>query len=165
MTETQIEYVYFNSIVRCFVLKRVQDYVARAFEDVKSDLQASDTEFEAGLKDKHILILNKELRPMSLEYLNAVLELLLNILVSSSYSLDSAPALEIAEMLQCDHEVPQDVSIQVMAWFGELSDVSISDRSWKVNITSIIRQLGIGILSLHRASLLSIPCVFIFHDL
>ena len=84
-----------------------------------------------------------------MDYLNTVLELLLNALVSSSSSLNSASTLELAEILQCDHEVAQDVTFQVMSWFGELSGLP-TERLWSVNTGSIVKQLGIGLLSLHR---------------
>lgn len=94
---------------------------------------------------------------MTMDYLNTVLELLLNALVSLKSSLDSTSALDLAEILQRDHEVAQDVTFQVMSWFGELFGLR-TERLWSVDTDSIVKQLGIGLLSLHRVrfSVLSI---------
>lgn len=127
--------------------------------DVKSELQASDTELHLGLKERHILVLKGELRPMSLAYLNTVLELLLNTLVSNSFSAEEAPASDVADNLEHDHEVPRSISEQVMAWFGELSSGSAlgPDVKWKVDIKGIVKQIGIGLLSNYRVCTDSTP--------
>ncbi|KAH8119272.1 sister chromatid cohesion protein Dcc1 [Phellopilus nigrolimitatus] len=128
----------------------VEDRERRMLVDIKSEIQASDAELEASLKDGHILVLGEELRPMTPSYLNTVLELLINTLVSSSFSPEAAPASDIAESLECDHEVPQNVSLQVMSWFGDLTLDSPHEKTWRVTIVNVVRQLGIGILSAHR---------------
>ena len=122
-------------------------------EDVKSELQASDAEFEAGLRDMHILVINGELRPIVPRYLNTVLELILNTLVSQSLSPDAAPLVDVADALRADHEVPFDVTKQVMSWFGTFEASTISGETWTMNVDAVVRQLGIGILSEHRVRL------------
>ncbi|THH09399.1 hypothetical protein EW145_g2056 [Phellinidium pouzarii] len=127
-----------------------EKYEKHLFGDVKLELQASDAELEASLRDRHILVLNGELRPMTLNYLNTTLELLLNTIVSSSFSLEAVPASEVAETIQYDHDIPQNVSLQVMTWFGDLSSFSSLEKTWKIDIDSVVTQMGIGILSAHR---------------
>lgn len=144
-----VDRVWLISVSLKLELNKNQDYVPGLLTDVKHELQASDAEFEAGLKERHILVLKNELRPMTMDYLNTVLELLLNALVSASASLDSASASDIAETLQCDHEIPQDVVLQVMSWFGNLTGLR-NEQVWSVNVSSIVKQVGFGLLSLHR---------------
>ena len=127
--------------------------------DIKSELQASDVELEAGLRDMHILVLNGELRPMTPAYLNNVLELILNALVSLKLSSEGAPIVDVTETLCSDHEISPDVSKQVMSWFGSVYPSSSSSHpgTWTMDIVAVVRQLGIGILSAHRVG---ISCLF-----
>ncbi|KAL5528520.1 DCC1 [Sanghuangporus sanghuang] len=127
------------------------DRERRMLKVVKSELQASDAELEAGLRDMRVLVLNGELRPMTPGYLNHVLELILNTLVSLSRSTDGAPVLDIIETIQSDHEISPDVSRQVMSWFGRI-DSSLSTETWTMDVDAVVRQIGIGILSACRSS-------------
>lgn len=111
-----------------------------------------------GLKEKHILTLNGELRPISPPYLNTILELLLNTLVLLNASTDASPASDIADALQYDHEVPREVSLQVMSWFGQLTqtaDCASQPLLWRVDVDNVVRQLGIGVLSTYRVRVIS----------
>ncbi|KAI5123696.1 hypothetical protein M0805_001723 [Coniferiporia weirii] len=140
-------------LLKNFHIQRpIQKHEKQLYSGIKSELQASDAELEAGLRDRRILILNEELRPTTLSYLNNVLELILNALVSSSFSPEAAPATDIAESLQYDHEIPRDVSLQVMAWFGDLSPSIPDGKTWKMDMDRVVAQMGIGILSEHRNS-------------
>ena len=119
------------------------------YEDVKNETQASDLELDVALKEMRILRLKQDvLRPISQSYLNSVLELLLNAIVSMTLSPDAVPVIDIVETLQSEHEVQRDVLLQVLPWFGEL-DGEVSGR-WKMDQRAVVRQLGIGILSDHR---------------
>lgn len=126
-----------------------QEHVPQYYGDVKNILQASDAELEAGLKNRHILVLKNELRPLETGFLNSILELLLNALVSVSSPLDAAPIPDLTETLQCDHEIAPEVTRQVMSWFGSITGPP-KEEKWNVNVRTIVRQIGIGLLSLHR---------------
>jgi len=86
-----------------------------------------------------------ELRPIAPEYLNHFLELILNLLVSLSMKHTSAPVEGLLSALADDHEVSRAVSEQVMKWFGE-----IKDGKWAMDVPSIVKEVGLGILRNHR---------------
>ena len=117
---------------------------------MKSEIQASDAQLEAGMKDRHILVLNGELRPITSEHLNSVLELILNTLAASSLSHNAAPVCDIIEVLQSDHEIPSEVTLQVLSWFGAINAPESGEKSWSMDASKVVRQLGIGILSSYR---------------
>ncbi|TDL26230.1 hypothetical protein BD410DRAFT_572988 [Rickenella mellea] len=124
------------------------------YSDIKMDVQASDCELDRGLREKHVLVVNGELRPISPSYLTTVLELLLTTLVSLSQSPDAASAVDLADALENDHEIRRDISMQVMSWFGELSSEAVkSAMKWKADIEAIVRQVGLGILRAHSEPL------------
>ena len=118
-------------------------------QDVKAELQTSDAELEVGLREMRVLVLNGELRPITLGYLNTILELILNTLVLLSASTDDASVLDIIDTLQADHDISPDVSRQVMPWFGRINSSSRSE-TWNMDVDAVVRQLGLGILSVYR---------------
>lgn len=59
----------------------------------------------------------------------------------------SASLEGLTSALSNDHEVPRTVSTQIMSWFGELKD-----GRWKMDIEAVVREVGLGILRNHRAS-------------
>ena len=91
-----------------------------------------------------------ELRPIAPEFLNHFLELILNLLVSLSMKHTSAPVEGLLSTLADDHEVSRAVSEQVMKWFGE-----IKDGKWTMDVPSIVKEVGLGILRKHRVRHLS----------
>ncbi|KAF8205052.1 sister chromatid cohesion protein Dcc1 [Pholiota molesta] len=115
------------------------------YDDARAEIQASDAELDKGLKDRRILIINNELRPIKPEYLNRLLELILNLLISLSMKYTSVSVEQLSSVLADGHEVPRAVSTQIMAWFGELKD-----GRWKMDVGSVVRELGLGILRNHR---------------
>ncbi|KIP11526.1 hypothetical protein PHLGIDRAFT_99307 [Phlebiopsis gigantea 11061_1 CR5-6] len=115
------------------------------YDDARSMLQASELELALGLRDRHILILDGELRPLASSYLTAILEFLLTALVSYSLSHHSAPTEQVVTILEQDHEVRSDVTRQVMGWFGEFGE-----DSWKMNVAATVREVGLGILRAFR---------------
>lgn len=123
-------------------------------EEMRSQIQASDAEFARGLKEKHILVIGNRLRPIAPAYLNTILELLLNTVVSLSLPLDAAPATDLADTLSTDHDISVNVSMQVMSWFGELENWSLNrpnlDAIWSMDEKAVVRQLGLGLLSSYR---------------
>lgn len=98
---------------------------------------------------------------MSLGYLNTVLELTLNALVSLSVPATSVPVLDVAENLENDHEIKKDITSQVMSWFGEFSDPVINaDTVWKMDAPVVIKQIGLGTLANYKVYLNFLSCNF-----
>jgi len=73
------------------------------------------------------------------------LQLLLNYLVSLSLSHQEAPAEELVSALADEHEIPRQVSTQVMSWFGELKN-----QKWTMNADAVLKEVGLSILSYHK---------------
>jgi len=96
------------------------------------------------------------LRPIAPVHLNTILELLLNYLISLSLSHEAAPVDDLVSALADDHDIPRDVSNQVMSWFGQ-----VEEGTWKMDVNAAVAEIGLGILrhykvpSSHRSSLLS----------
>jgi sister chromatid cohesion protein DCC1 len=86
-----------------------------------------------------------ELRPIAPSYLDTLLELVLNLLVSLSMQHTSASVEALSTALAESHEVSRAVSTQIMAWFGE-----IQDGKWKMDVNAIVREVGLGVLKHHR---------------
>ena len=68
-------------------------------------------------------------------------------LVSFSQPHDAASILELSRSLEYEHEIRREVTLQVMRWFGEVSD---ADELWKVDVEKVVRQVGLGILRQHK---------------
>ncbi|KAF5387770.1 hypothetical protein D9615_000479 [Tricholomella constricta] len=115
------------------------------YYDALRNIQASDAELDRGLKDRHILNINGELRPIAPSYLNRLLELILNGLTALSLSHESASVEILSSSLADEHEVPRVVSTQVMSWFG-----IIKDGRWKMEVNTFIKEVGLGVLRHHR---------------
>ncbi|KAI0268678.1 sister chromatid cohesion protein Dcc1 [Gloeopeniophorella convolvens] len=116
-------------------------------EQAWSALQASEQELSGALKEKHILIIDGALRPLSSSYLHKILELLLMHLVSLSQTHEAASVVELCRSLEYDHEVNREVTLQVMRWFGELD---AANESWNMDVEKVVRQVGLGVLRQHR---------------
>ncbi|GJE95859.1 sister chromatid cohesion protein Dcc1 [Phanerochaete sordida] len=115
------------------------------YEDARDMLQASDLELARGLRERRILLLNGELRPLARSYLTAILEFLLTALIANSFSHESAPEEELVSVLEHEHEVRRDVARQVMVWFGELRG-----GRWKMDVDATVKEVGLGILKAYR---------------
>ncbi|KAF5321094.1 hypothetical protein D9619_000774 [Psilocybe cf. subviscida] len=115
------------------------------YEDARQQIQASDAELDKGLKDRRILIINRELRPIAPAYLTRLLELIINLLVSLSMKHDAVQVEPLTTALADEHDVSRAVSTQVMQWFGELKD-----GRWKMDVPAVVREVGLGILRNHR---------------
>ena len=113
-------------------------------------IQASDREFAEGLQERRILVLNGELRPITLTYLSSVLEMILNTMVALSLPPEATPVADITDTLEGDHEISRIVTSQIMVWFGSITGSSPGEKIWCADIESIVRQLGLGLLSDHR---------------
>ncbi|TFK29404.1 hypothetical protein FA15DRAFT_664352 [Coprinopsis marcescibilis] len=122
------------------------DSVARyTYEQARQDIQASDTELDNCLQQKKILIINRELRPIAPSYLQNILELVLNLLISLSQPSSGASVEELTSALSDDHEISRVVSTQVLNWFG-----NIQAGKWIMNADEIIKELGLSILRKHK---------------
>jgi len=97
------------------------------------------------LKEKRILVLHDELRPIAPAYLTQLLELILNLLVSQSMKHEAAPIEDLLTILAEDHEVPRAVSEQIITWFG-----ATKEGKWSVDILAIVKEIGLGILRNYR---------------
>ncbi|KZT26783.1 hypothetical protein NEOLEDRAFT_1162040 [Neolentinus lepideus HHB14362 ss-1] len=104
-------------------------------------LQASEGELRRGLRDMRILDIGGRLRPISPSYLNMILELILNYLVSESLPHDAVPVDQLVSALEDDHEIRRQVTLQVLTWFGVI-DGSI----WEINVEEVLKQVALGIL-------------------
>ncbi|KIY74039.1 hypothetical protein CYLTODRAFT_364313 [Cylindrobasidium torrendii FP15055 ss-10] len=114
------------------------------YEDVRGRIQASDEELERGLRDRRILNIHGELRPVSPPYLKTILEAILTLLVSYSIPHNNASVELLSLYLDSDHEIPRSVSAQVMLCFG-----TIKDGFWTMDVNAIVRQVGLGLLRPH----------------
>lgn len=135
-----------------------------SYEQARGEIQASDSELRLGLKERRILVLDGlctelsdrgvisnpktfflinagYLRPIAPVHLNTILELLLNYLISLSLSHEAAPVDDLVSALADEHEIPREVSNQVMSWFGQ-----VKDGSWKMDANAMVAEIGLGIL-------------------
>ncbi|EFI27719.1 hypothetical protein CC1G_00363 [Coprinopsis cinerea okayama7 len=115
------------------------------YEQAQEEIQASDVELDSCLKQRRILVINRELRPIAPAYLQNILELILNLLVSLSQPHSNASVEALTSSLSDDHEISRVVSTQVLAWFGE-----IHAGKWKMDVDEVIKELGLGILRNHK---------------
>ncbi|KAG6821634.1 hypothetical protein H0H93_000143 [Arthromyces matolae] len=121
-----------------------EDETRFTYDDALQTIQASDMELDRGLKERHILVLNGELRPIAPKYLNHVLQLFLNVLVALSLPHSSASVDILSSSLADDHEIPRSVSTQVMTWFGQ-----IKEGKWTMDVKTLVKEVGLGILRPH----------------
>ncbi|KAI0302768.1 hypothetical protein BC826DRAFT_1089810 [Russula brevipes] len=112
-------------------------------DEARMELQASEQGLAQVLKEKHVLIIDDALRPLSPSYLHKILELLLMHIVSLSQPHDAAHVLDLSRSLEYEHGVRREVTLQVMRWFGE---VDAAGEVWKMDVEKVVRQVGLGIL-------------------
>jgi sister chromatid cohesion protein DCC1 len=93
------------------------------------------------------------LRPIVPSYLTTILALLPNYIVSLSLSHPAAPVEELAATLTDEHEIPRQVSTQIMSWF----DIVHADR-WSMDVDSVLKEIGLGVL---RSYKVLVPPVFL----
>ncbi|KAH9944705.1 sister chromatid cohesion protein Dcc1 [Amylocystis lapponica] len=115
-----------------------------SYKEAQATVQASDTELARGLKDRRVLSLEGNLRPVAPSYLTAILELLLNEIVSQSLH-GAAPVEALSSALARDHELKREVCEQVMAWFGR-----VEDGKWEMDAAAVVREIGLGVLRTHK---------------
>ncbi|KAH7920068.1 hypothetical protein BV22DRAFT_1040301 [Leucogyrophana mollusca] len=116
-----------------------------SYEQARNETQASEAEFNQGLKDRRILVLDGQLRPITPAHLSTILELLLNYLVSLGLSHQAAPVEELVSTLADEHEIPRQVTEQVVAWFGD-----VNEGLWSMDANAVTTEIGLGILRHHK---------------
>lgn len=87
------------------------------------------------------------LRPIAPVHLNTILELLLNYLISLSLSHEAAPVDDLVSALADEHDIPREVSNQVMSWFGQ-----VEDGTWKMDANAVVAEIGLGIIRHYKVS-------------
>ncbi|KAI0666542.1 sister chromatid cohesion protein Dcc1 [Trametes maxima] len=121
------------------------------YEDARATIQASDAELDRGLRDRRILILKGELRPLALSHLTTILELLLTNLVSLSLPHTAAPVSPLLAALEDDHDIRREVARQVMAWFGRIAPDGSGSEKWEMDVNAVVKEVGLGILRTHNS--------------
>jgi len=81
------------------------------------------------------------LRPITPAHLSTILELLLSYLVSLSLPHQAAAAEELVSAMADEHEIPREVSGQVISWFG-----FVKEGLWEMDVNAVIAEIGLGIL-------------------
>ncbi|KAF9222542.1 hypothetical protein BS17DRAFT_708355 [Gyrodon lividus] len=112
-----------------------------SYAQAQSEIQASESEFNISLKERRVLVLDGCLRPISPAHLSTILELLLNYLTSLSLSHEAAPVEELVSSLADDHEIPREVSNQIISWFGV-----VKEGTWKMDVDAVVAEIGLGII-------------------
>ncbi|KAF9268055.1 hypothetical protein L218DRAFT_854083 [Marasmius fiardii PR-910] len=121
------------------------------YSDAKSLIQASNVELDHGLREKRILQVNGQLRPIALSYLGRIIEILLNTLVSHSIDYKAASVERITAMLLEEHEIPRPISLQVISWFG-----TTEGDNWCMDVLSVIKESGLTLLRRHKTDSISV---------
>ncbi|KAH7888573.1 sister chromatid cohesion protein Dcc1 [Phlebopus sp. FC_14] len=116
-----------------------------SYEQAQCEIQASEVELKRGLKEFRILVLDGQLRPIAPAHLSTILELLLNYLISLSLPHDAAPIEELVSTLADEHEIPRQVSTQIVSWFG-----NIKGELWEMDVDAVVSEIGLGILRHHK---------------
>ncbi|KAI0829916.1 sister chromatid cohesion protein Dcc1 [Trametes gibbosa] len=119
------------------------------YGDALGTIQASDTELDRGLRDRRVLILRGELRPIAPSYLTTILEALLNTLVSYSLPHTDAPLTPLLVALEEEHEVRRDVTRQILGWFGRVDEGELGS-TWEMDVAAVVREVGLGILRAYK---------------
>jgi sister chromatid cohesion protein DCC1 len=68
--------------------------------------------------------------------------------VSLSLSHKAASVVRLATALLNEHEIPRQVSTQVMLWFG-----SVDGGKWAMSVDDVLKEVGLGILRRHKVVL------------
>ncbi|KAA1476803.1 hypothetical protein DENSPDRAFT_807700 [Dentipellis sp. KUC8613] len=126
-----------------------------SYEQARAELQASERELACALRERHILIIDGNLRPLTPHYLLTLLEQLLTVLVASAQRHDGAGASVpvLVRALAAEHGVRRAVSVQVMGWFGALvgaggegQEEGGEEERWVVDVPRVVTQVGLGVL-------------------
>ncbi|KAJ3778775.1 sister chromatid cohesion protein Dcc1 [Lentinula raphanica] len=122
---------------------REDDVNSFTYADARAMVQASEAELDRGLRERRILRINENLRPISSAYLTKIIQFILNTLVALSLDHESVPIGKLSTALADEHDVPRIVSVQVMGWFGDISEL---EGKWRMDASAVVREAGLGIL-------------------
>ncbi|KAG8705774.1 hypothetical protein FRC09_002767 [Ceratobasidium sp. 395] len=116
-------------------------------EDLRSTVQASDTELEAGLRKAKVLNLGGTLRPLPASNLSDFLVTTLLTIASRGLPRppNPIPLHELTTHLEDDFQIPSDVMVQVASWYGVVSSKG-SKQMWEPDIKAIVADIGVGLL-------------------
>lgn len=98
------------------------------------------------------------LRPIAPVHLNTILELLLNYLILLNLSHEAAPVDDLVSALVDEHDIPRQVSNQVMSWFGQ-----VEKGTWKMDVDAVVAEIGLGIIRHYKVPFsffLIVPALF-----
>lgn len=115
--------------------------VKYTYDQALCEIQASEAEFQQGLKEKRILVLDGYLRPIVPTHLSTILELILSYVVTLSLSYQAAGVEELVSTLADEHEVPREVSGQIISWFGP-----VKEGLWEMDVKAVVAEIGLEIL-------------------
>ncbi|KAF9519152.1 hypothetical protein BS47DRAFT_1288725 [Hydnum rufescens UP504] len=110
-----------------------------SYDQVKSEVQASDAELQTGMRKARVITIDGELKYLPLTTLTRFLLQAINVLVSQAYAIDAIPLDQLAELLNSQHGVIAEITTQVSRWFGEIID-DAGGRIWKVNVKAVVQE-------------------------
>jgi sister chromatid cohesion protein DCC1 len=82
--------------------------------------------------------------------LSHILLLILDTIVIHSQSHNCVSLYLLYDSLSDGHEVPHEVTTQIVEWFGE---VDRKRGTWKVDVDAVVKYVGLGVLSEHKVSI------------
>ncbi|QRV93859.1 sister chromatid cohesion protein [Ceratobasidium sp. AG-Ba] len=114
------------------------------FEDLRSIVQASDTELESGLRKSKILNLNGTLRPLPPTRLLDILVLTLVTIASQGLPEPPKPIplRELSTHMEDDFQTSPAVMEQLASWYGCIS----KDNMWEMDVKAVVAEVGVGLL-------------------
>ncbi|KAG9088727.1 hypothetical protein FRC06_001904 [Ceratobasidium sp. 370] len=116
-------------------------------ENLRSTVQASDTELEAGLRKAKVLNLNGTLRPLPATQLADILVTILLTIASRGLPRppNPIPLGELITHLEDDFQHSPAVVEQVASWYGVVSGRG-EKQIWEADVKAIVGDIGIGLL-------------------
>jgi sister chromatid cohesion protein DCC1 len=87
------------------------------------------------------------LRIVPLQTLAHILLLILDTIVIHSLPHGAVRLFILFDSLSAEHEIPQEITKQVVDWFGV---VDSAKGTWKVDVEAIVKHIGLSILSGHK---------------
>ncbi|KAG8720777.1 hypothetical protein FRC08_018236 [Ceratobasidium sp. 394] len=116
-------------------------------ENLRSTVQASDTELEAGLRKAKVLNLNGTLRPLPASQLAEMLVTTLLTIASRGLPRppNPIPLSDLTAHLEDDFQYSPAVVKQVASWYGVVSGKG-SEPIWEADIKAIVGDIGIWLL-------------------
>ncbi|KAF8826823.1 hypothetical protein HHX47_DHR5001047 [Lentinula edodes] len=105
-------------------------------------------------QNMEVWIFMETLRPISSIYLTKIIQYILNTLAALMLNHESVPVEKLCTTLADEHDVPRIVSVQVMGWFGDINEI---DGKWKMDVNSVVKEAGLGILKDAKGNYLIAP--------